>query len=102
MGKYGNEATDKRLISKIYNQLLWLNIKKQTTQSETIGEDLKDFLQRYTESQKDSTSLIIEMQIKTTVKYHLHQSEWQTSKSLQTINAWEGVEERPPILLLGI
>ena len=38
-----------------------------------------------------STSLFIrEMQIKTTS----HQSEWPSSKSLQTINAGEGVEKR--------
>ena len=30
---FANEATDKRSISKIYKQLMQLNIKKQTTQS---------------------------------------------------------------------
>ena len=30
---FANESTDKRLISKIYKQLMQLNIKKQTTQS---------------------------------------------------------------------
>ena len=30
---FANESMDKRLISKIYKQLMELNIKKQTTQS---------------------------------------------------------------------
>ena len=42
-----------------------------------------------------STSLIIrEMKIKTTMRYVTCQSEWLLSKSLQAINAGEGVEKR--------
>ena len=44
-----------------------------------------------------STSLIIrEMQITTTVRYHLTPSEWPSFKNLQTVNAGEGVEKREP------
>ena len=38
--------------------------------------------------------MIWEMQIKTAVKYHL--TEWLSAKSLQMINAAEGVEKREP------
>ena len=41
---------------------------------------------------------IREMQIKTIT---LHQSEWPSSKSLQTINAVEGVEKREPNFTVG-
>ena len=47
-------------------------------------------------------SLIIrEMQIKTIMRYHLTQVRMLLYKSLQTINAGEGVENREPSYTVG-
>ena len=49
-----------------------------------------------------SISLIIrEMQIKTTMRYYLRLVRMAAIKSLQTINAGEGVEKREPSYTVG-
>ena len=105
-----NKTTDKELISKIYKQLTQLNSRKINDLIEKWAKELnRHFSKEDTQMtrkymKRGSTSLIIrEMQIKTTMGYHLTLVRMAAIKSLQAImqdRVWR--KGNPFTLLVGM
>ena len=106
-----NEATDTKLTLKTYKQLLQLNSRKINDPVKKKKKWAKELNRRFSKediqmankhTKRCSTSLIIrEMQIKTTMRYHLTLVRMAAIQKSIINKYWKGCREREPSYTVG-